>query len=137
MAGPQIELNSLDAKDGKVIDENEDTLADTFSIYTGSRIVITATVARLDPGIMSTKFSGGTLPFAYLITKPTIAIPSHPNCHLIKLFYFPTGNSFFDYMIPGDVLYVVFTTDGSLVSVSPARFLPKPDSQIILPHKIN
>ena len=134
MAGPQIELNSLDAKDGKVIDENEGTFAETFSIYTGPRIIITATVARLDPGIMPTnKFNAGTLPSAYLVTKPTITIPGHPNCHFIKLFYFSTGNSFFDYMIPGNVLYVVFSPDSSLISVSPARLFPKPQSQFIPP----
>jgi hypothetical protein len=124
LAGPQITLCSEQAEDGKLVAEFPDSDANIFSIYMGARTFITATVAELDPGVPPSKFDGGTEPFAYLITKPRTVIAGRPDCHLIKLFYFSPGHPFFDHIKPGDVLYIVFAPDGSLISVSPAKLFP-------------
>jgi hypothetical protein len=130
---PTIELYVGDAIDGQLIGDYPKYDGEIIAIYTGERTIIAATVAEthnIPPKFH--KFSSGVGDdFALLVTRPETGIPGHSGCHLIKMDYFPIPNDQVPliqagqfYFIKGEIVYLVFGSDGLFVSVSPAKLFP-------------
>jgi hypothetical protein len=134
---PSLELYRGNAIDGQLVGSYPRCDAAVISIYTGQRIIIAATVGEVNHRRHnSIKFPSQLGDYfddcAFLITRPEVEIPGHKGCHLIKMYYVPypdypiqegpTAGEF--YFTKGEIVYVVFGTDGSFVSVAPAKTFP-------------
>jgi hypothetical protein len=134
---PPLELYVGFATDGRLIGDYPEFDAEISSIYTGERKIVAATVAEIHHRAHKFKKFPTTLDdsfddFALLITRPETEIPSHTGCHLIKMYYSPVQDdqephvsvSGEFYFVKGEIVYVVFGTDGSFVSISLAKVFP-------------